>query len=536
MSKIELHNNKINKSYTIKRFFMRLFDPLIEDGNNLIDNQKIVIVYADKEKFHKSKGYNNIDDLVLSIVNDKRSLSMNTYFLLSTSESDERKGENCISRTCIGIDFDSFPNGIETNEQKMDYVQGKLKEIGLFYNVLVYSGRGIHCYICLEPTKDLKLVQDVTNKIIELTGADNNANTSAQILRVPCTFNCKNGNRIRVIAKHIEEKDTIKRKDINKLASKLLNRNVKVGNCTIKSSSNCQRVIDLINNGSDENNRHNDMLFIYSKLKQQGITQGQLKLMLDKWNSHDPLEDYEYQLKHLEDNFIPNVRCGDCKYKSQCWHYEEIREQQDTDLLLSSNILKKSKKGAKKNMLSGNELLVYGIIYIQQNVTIEKLIKEFTYKKKETKEIKQCLSERTIRTCLKSMEEKGIVLVAKDGNKNIYSLKKPRRLLEEQKILLSTGALYERIKGEINEAEFQLYCFMKYLQWEQRSLNKINSDFKLKITQKELASLYGISVENCNRYLKKLYDGKYISYADDIKDIHKSSKNGYDYYTYTLNY
>ena len=132
------------------------------------------------------------------------------------------------------------------------------------------------------------------------------------------------------------------------------------------------------------------------------------------------------------------------------------------------------------------------------------------------------------------MTDKGIVQVTKDGRKNIYSLKVSRRLLEDQKILLSSGALYERIKGNITEAEFQLYCFMKYLQWEQRNINKINSNFKLKITQKEIASSYGISVTECNRHIQGLIDGKYISILEG--DTHKSSKNGYDYYTYTLNY
>lgn len=523
----------LNKLFEMKKFFMRIYKPIIEDGNNLKDNEKIIVSYKHKDNNNKktsfsAEGYNNIDDLITAIINDNRTHYLDCYFNLSTSDKDRRQAEDMKTRTCIGIDFD--------NEQlTVDDIQRKFKEIGLFYNAIVHSGHGLHVYILIEPTKDLKLVQEVTKKIIELTGADNNANTSTQLLRVPFTKNFKNKEDIKKVRLwHLEEESTVKRKNINVLAKRLLNNNITYDNKTIKFNSNCRRVEELIKNGSNEHEKHNDLLFLYRKLKQQNVSEGQLQLALDKWNDKSNYSEFEDQLKYLEkENYF--ISCKDCKYKNECWSYEENREQLETDLILSNSILKKSsKKGAKKNMLKGNELLVYGIIYIQQNITVDGLVKEFTVKDRKTKEVTQCLSINTIRSCLKTMEEKGIVLASKDGNKNVYSLKKPRRLLEDQKVLLSSAALYERIKGNINEAEFQLYCFMKYLQWEQRNLNKINSNFKLKITQKEIAGLYGISVTECNRHIQKLIDGKYISIAEG--DTHKSSRNGYDYYTYTLNY
>ncbi|MDY6015769.1 MAG: BlaI/MecI/CopY family transcriptional regulator [Bacilli bacterium] len=532
----------LDKEQKIKRFFHSIYEPvldygnLLEIGNNLKNNEQIVICLLNKKNGNmEQKSFNNIDDITLYLRNNLKLKYCEAYFNVHTSVNGQRKKEDIGTCLAIGLDFDRKDFESKEIDLSIDYIQGKFKELGLFYNILVDTGNGIHTYILIKPTTDIKLVTRVTKRICELTGADINACKPTQLLRIPTTYNNKElSEGIRKSVKLVHIDNEIKRKDINELSRRILRDSTTSGATkkTFKGNS-CKRVEELAS--VQCSNRHENLLWLYGKLLQLGNTEGQIQIILDKFQELNQLEDFEYQVKWLKENGKPISPCNGCKYSGQCYKYEESREQLETDLVLKNTLLKKSsKKGAKKNMLKGNELLIYGIIYIQQETTVEKLVKEFTVKNRKTKEIKQCLSERTIKTCLKSMTDKGIVQVTKDGRKNIYSLKVSRRLLEEQKILLSSGALYERIKGNISEAEFQLYCFMKYLQWEQRNINKINSNFKLKITQKEIASLYGISVTECNRHIQGLIDGKYISIVEG--DTHKSSKNGYDYYTYTLNY
>ena len=527
----------IHKQYELKKVLMELYRPIVETGNNISNNENLILCYKNSKTgvMEETRAFNNIDDFIMYIANSKKTSYCETYFNLYTTEGQVRKTEYIKTACFIGLDFDKKDFEAKGIELNIDYIQSKFHEMGLFYNLLVNSGNGIHVYIYIEPTQDIDLVVKVAKQIANRTGADTNACKPTQLLRVPFTFNNKQlseGIKKPVVLIHMDESPM--RKDINKIAKKLFRKETGT-NKTLKITNGCMKINDLTTIPIEKSiSRHEELLWLYGKLLQFNTTQGQIMVALEKFQELNNLEDFDYQVKWLKENAKAVSPCSGCKYKGKCWSYEENREQLETDLILSNSILKKSsKKGAKKNMLSGNELLVYGVIYIQQNITIEGLVKEFTYEK-EVSEVKQCLSDKTIRRCLKSMEEKGIVLVTKEGNKNIYSLKKPRRLLKDQKVLLSSGALYERIKGEINEAEFQLYCFMKYLQWEQRSLNKINSNFKLKMTQKEIASLYGISVTECNRHIQKLKRKKYISIADE--DRHKSSKNGYDYFTYTLNY
>lgn len=531
----------LDNEQKIKRFFHSIYEPILDYGNlskvgnNLQDNEQIVICLLNKKTGNmEQKSFNNIDDIILYLRDNPRLKYCETYFNLHSSITGDRKTEDIGTCVAIGLDFDKKDFEKKGIDLSVDYIQSKFNESRLFYNILVDTGNGIHTYILIDPTKDIELVTRVTRQIATLTGADINACKSTQLLRIPTTFNNKKlSEGIRKPVNLVYIDNDIKRKNINELAKRLLRDSTTSGTTvrTFKGNS-CKRVEELASVPCS--NRHENLLWLYGKLLKLGNTEAQIQIKLDKFQELNQLEDWEYQVKYLKENGKPIASCNNCKYSKECYKYEELKEQLETDLLLNNKLLKKaSKKGVKKNMLlKGNELLIYGVIYIQENISIEGLIREFTVKNRKTKEKTQCLSERTIKTCLKSMEEKGIISVSKEGRKNIYSLKKPRRLLEDQKVLLSSGALYERIKNNISEAEFQLYCFMKYLQWEQRNTNKINSNFKLKMTQKEIAKEYGISEENCNRHIQGLIDGKYIS----IADTHISSKNGYDYYTYTLNY
>ena len=529
--------NTIDNMFLQKQFLMAIYKPIIGQGNNILNNEKIVICY--KQSYQNgegqdiisfpSKGYNNIDDLISAITNDKRTYNTDTYFNLTTSNSDNRKTENMQTRTAIGIDFDTFPEG----ETPIDYVQRKCKEVGLFYNILVNSGNGIHVYFLIEPTKDLEKVQQVTNRIIELTGADKKANTSTQLLRIPCTFNCKNG-RKPVVPIHIEPLETVKRKKIDDLYNIVFSKGIESkGGKTLKITNNCQKVWDLINTGSQTGNRNNDLMFIYSKLRQCNIPDGQINNAIELWNSHNPMEDFEYIYNYIKTNFKPNVACPmDCEYKNNCFsHVFSDFEYSEEEVLINSNekILSKcNKKKGRAKQMNGNMLVVYGLLNLhKEGLNIEELMDLMTAKKKK-KVVNVAMSERTLRTTLKEMEAKNYINSETRNRKKYYHLA-PIKLKEELNLVLPYGMYIDVINGVLTVEELHFYCFLRYLQNEQKRLTPSIKGNQFIMTQYEIAEKYGLHRENINNLIEELEGKKYLQ-----KEYRRSSNNQYDYCVYYL--
>lgn len=544
---------QIDRELKQKQFFKTIYEPILEYGNknkignNLKNNEQIVICFK-SENGMTQKAFNNIDDIILYLRGNKQLQYCETYFNLHTSKNGNRKTEDISTCIAIGLDYDKkdFPEGIDI----IDYVQGQFKKFHLFYNVVVDTGFGYHFYILLEPTTNIELVTKVTKQIATLTGADQKACKPTQLLRIPYTYNnkkLKEGKRELVKLVNIDSK--YQRKNINSIANRIFkytNNSTKKSNKTFKGTS-CKRIEDLTTEQCT--NRHEELLWLYGKLLQLGNTQAQIQVKLEQFQELNQLEDFEYQVEYLK-NYKAYAGCSGCKYKKECNMYELFKEASESDILFNNSTLKNAsknkKEGAKENMLTGNELLIYGLIYIQENVTKEKLIQELTYNKNVA------MSDRTLKTCLKSLENKNLITVEKQGKYNIYSLKEYSRVLEDEQIFISSAMLYERIKGHITNAEFQLYCYMKYLQWEQHYIkHETRSNFKLKITQSELAKRYGISRQKCNELVNSLIEKPSETDLDELEktikhferekyisicEVHTSKKNGYDYYTYTLNY
>lgn len=523
----------INEEYELKKFFMRIYKPLIEEGNNLRDGEKIIISYKYKFKDENgteqtaltSDGYNNIDDLVKAILNDRRTKYTDCYFNLSTSDSNDRTSENMQTRTCIGIDFD---NGNLT----IDDIQKLFNKYKLFYNVVVNSGNGRHVYILIEPTKDLKLVQEVTKKIIEVTGADNHANTSTQLLRVPFTRNFKDRDDIKnVYPIHVEEEKTVKRKNINIIAKKILKYDITHENKTIKFNSNCRRVEELITNGSNEHEKHQDLLFLYSKLKQTNVTEGQLQLALDKWNDKSNYSDYEYQLNDLKSRETLKISCGNCEYKKECYSViEEDFEYGTEEQVISTNekiFSKCKKKGAKK--MNGYMLIVYGLLKLHtKGLTKDEMIEEMTFRNKKKEIINVAMSERKLRDTLKEMEEKKFIKVGSIGQKKLYELSN-EKAEDQLKFVVRASVVFDVIKGYMTQEELQFYCFLRYLQNEQRRLTPSISGNKFVMTQEEIAKKYGVTRKYVNELIGELERKKYIR-----KEFRQSNNNGFEYCNYYL--
>lgn len=516
---------ELHKEQKIKNFLRVIYEPIIITGNNLKDNEQIIICFKNSSNGNmEQKSFNNIDDIILYLRDNPKLKYCETYFNLHTTNGN-RKKDDIVTATCIGLDFDK--KGIDLN---IDYIQRKFKECNLFYNIIVDTGNGYHAYILLEETKDIELVTQVTKQIAKLTGADPQACKPTQLMRLPLTWNNKKlSNKIRkpVVLIHIDE--NIKRKNINLLAKKLLKH--KTNNKTVRTfkGNACKKIEELMSIPCT--NRHDNLLWLYGKLLQFNNTEGQIQIKLDEFQKLNKLEDWEYQIKYLKENGKPISSCNSCKYVKECRNYiESDFEYLPDELLLHTNekvFSKCKKKGAKQ--MNGNEIVIYGILKLfNKPLSKDELLEEITFRNKKKEVINRAMSDKTLRENLKEMENKKIIISETVNRKKYYKLGR-ERTQEELNLEVRASVCYDVVKGYLTAEELQFYCFLRYLQHEQRRLTPNIGGNKFIMTQEEIAKKYGVTRRYIIDLIAELDRKKYIRI-----DKTKSANNMHDYNIYYL--
>lgn len=518
--------------YELKKFFMAIYREIIGEGNNLKNNENIIICYKNSKTklIEESTSYNNIDNLIDGILTNKKINYCETFFCISSSNTNSREKEDMATRTVLAFDFD--------NKEKftINHIQSKCRELGLFYNVLVDSGHGYHIYICIEKTNDIDLVTKAQLELAEKLGADLNACKPTQLLRVPFTYNCKRLDKGEKLPVNLIFRDNdIKRKNINKINNRLF----EVSNTkkTIKINCNCRKVEELIKNGSELHCRDQDLMFIVAKLKNANNTKAQIYNSAEKWNEvnenkgiHEDKFDLDYHF-NWNYNKLKYASCRDCIYTKDCYSYESTKEIIEGEEIINTNenILKKCKRGVKKNM-NGNKIVVYGLLKLhEEGLTREAITERITFYSKKKEIINAVMSERTLKTVLKEMVEDGYLITEKVGRNNLYKLAKERKIEDQYKIIVKASVVYDVVKGYMTQEELQFYCFLCYLQNEQRRLMPNIRGNKLQLTQEEIAKKYGVTRKCINELIGELNRKKYID-----KEYTVSQNNGYEYCTYYL--
>lgn len=522
---------QIDREYKQKQFFKTLYEPILEYGNknkignNLKNNEQIVICFK-SDNGMTQKAFNNIDDIILYLRGNKQVQYCETYFNLHTSKNGNRKKEDVQTCIAIGLDYDKkdFPEGVDI----IDYVQGQFKKFHLFYNIVVDTSHGYHFYILLEPTTDIELVTKVTKQIAMLTGADTKASKPTQLLRIPYTYNNKKlseGKRKLVKLVNIDSK--YQRKNINSIANRIL-KYTNNSNKTFKGTS-CKRIEDLTTIPCK--NRHDNLLCLYGKLLQFNNTEGQIQIKLDEFQKLNKLEDWDYQIKYLKENGKPISSCNSCKYVKECRNYiESDFEYLPDELLLHTNekvFSKCKKKGAKQ--MNGNEIVIYGILKLfNKPLSKDELLEEITYRNKKKEVINRAMSDKTLRENLKTMEEKNIIISETVNRKKYYELGR-ERAQDELKLEVRASVVYDVVKGYLTQEELQFYCFLRYLQHEQRRLTPNIGGNKFIMTQEEISKKYGVTRQYVNELIQELDRKKYIRIEKT-----NSNNNSYDYNIYYL--
>lgn len=525
-----------HKQYELKKILMELYRPIVETGNDIRNNENLILCYKNSKTgvMEETRAFNNIDDFIMYIANSKRTSYCETYFNLYTTEGQVRKTEYIKTACFIGLDFDRKDFEVKGIELNIDYIQSKFHELGLFYNLLINSGNGIHVYIYIEPTQDIDLVVKVAKEIANRTGADINACKPTQLLRVPFTFNNKQlseGIKKPVVLIHMDESPM--RKDINKIAKKLFRKETGT-NKTLKITNGCMRINKLITEPIEKGkSRHEELLWLYGKLLQFNTTEGQIMVALEKFQELNNLEDFEYQVKWLKENGKTLSPCGNCKYKDQCHNYtaEDFKHRSSGTLIKTNEkILSKCKKKGVRNM-NGNMLIIYGILKIHNEPLFkDELMNEMTFRNKKKEIINVVMSERTLIRTLKEMEEKKFITSETVGKKKMYSLAR-ERTQEELNINLPFSLVYDVVRDNLTPEELQFYIFLCYLQNEQKRLDPNITGSEFIMVQEEIAKKYGVTRKCVNELISELDRKFYI-----VKKYRQSQNNRRDYCVYYLVY
>lgn len=534
----------LDTKYNIKKFFKLIYrDKTEEEYIRVFQNNK---TNGKDITYSKVEFFNDIDDLVNFSANKYINYN-NTYFELATTDGTGGAEEHLLYRYCLGFDFDKKDLGAEFSGKD---ILNRFKAAKIHYHALIDSGNGYHVYVMINKTDKLDMVQAVQEVLCDKIGADKNAIKSTQILRIPYTFNIKDyPKRVNIITCDDRHSDKFRPYDIeflhkmnccNEFGSSEDGKQIKY---TLNNTNIPKCIENILSKGTQEGDRYTDLQKIVVMLRQRNKPLGEIKAVCTEWASKSSYNDnLEYRVESIYNNLnYISMDCKGCEHRQECYSVVMSDfEYSDDDKLMTMNETHASKlkcskrKGAK--IMKANDLLVYGILKCHNDgLTREEISKELTYtKKKVIKNV--ALSDKTLRDTLKSLEENGFIEVIKGnqraGIQNIYKLKDSASKIELTYIV-SYGATFECVKGNISTEELRLYNYMRYLHHkEQRENSKALKGNLFQINQTDLAKHIGVTQQRISDMISNLLDEKLLG----IWYRQASKNNGFEYNVYRLIY
>lgn len=532
----------IDTKYKVKKFFK-----LIYRGIDLEKEQ--IRTLSTSNNYTKESYFNNIDELI-SYSTSKYVHFNNTYFQLGTTNG-MGKSENVEKYYCLGFDFDKKDiEGLEISHIRNIFSKNKLT-----YHIIIDSGNGYHVYVLIEPTSNKEMYMEVYRTLVEKLGADPNACKPTQILRIPYTKNIKgikpkSVNIVSMNSKKDLEKFKpydieflYKKNCINKAIEPKSNTQSKY---TLESTNLPMCIQKAIEEGTQEGQglRYKTMCNIIVALRKANKSLNEIQKVIKEWSAKSG--NYSQAASNRIENIYNNkisleLSCENCLEWDNCklkaisnFEYEENEQLITLNETNTSKLKHSTRKGAK--VMNGNELLIYCLLFNHNDgLTREEITQELTYvKKKKVQNI--VMSERTLKTTLKSLEENDFIEVIKGNTRakipNLYKLKSDRSKIE-LRYNVSISATYECIKGRISTEEFRLYNYMRYLHHkEQRENIGALKGNLYQINQTQLAKDFGVTQQRISQMIESLLEEKLLS----IWYRQQSKNNGFEYYVYRLNY
>lgn len=440
-------------------FFRILYQPELDDTDKLTDGQQIRI-------FQKNDGHlvmKFFDDLNLMLEYcNSTSRSADTYFSLSTTNGTSGQAGDLVKRTVLAFDFDGKEQGITASD--VMYRFGLLK---LHYHALIDSGHGYHAYMCIEPTGDHQVIEQLQCELCDRLQADPNATRKTQLMRVPGTLNLK-ADPLPVNVIQLYGLDTIRRYNIDRLHRRFCRaeRPKDAPARTILATTIIPPCIErTIENGTDEGKRNSDLVTLVVTLRKRGKTLGQILALCRTWATASQFDDsLEYRVKYIYEN-QNNVKmdCTGCQHYADCWYRIESDFDFPDDIVLlnfsESHVKTLLPKHQGARQMKPNDLLIYCILLCHHDgLTFTEIMKQLSYRGRPA------LCERTARAALTNLVDNRFVRAADTGSQHerIYTavsgIWQPD-LTFNVSFAATDAAIMQRISPE----ELRLYTYMRYL-------------------------------------------------------------------------
>lgn len=455
-------------------------------------NQYITIVAKSKDEVITQKHFKSIRR-ALDYAN-KVKYYQDVYFSLGVTDGEGRATENIVSRNIIAFDFDKKDLGAEFNYKDINQLGQKN---GIYFHALIDSGNGFHAYVLVERAEELQKLLDTNKVLAEKLGADSQAVSPTQILRIPFTFNHKNEKKKPVNTVYIADK--IIENNLDKLHQRLVyNTNLDSTNLKYLATGKLPPCIEGLLAGVEEGERDFFLGRLTTYLKKTNYGKSKAQSLVQEWNERNnpPLNkgtlEYHFDYYWDKDYKLSGCSCDDdgiqelinrycdkysCNKKDQ---YERVYTTKLVEVEYEYKLLEKIKPKGSGKVLSGNHLAVIGILKnkgeLDSNTLQKKLVSIITGK--------ACMSKPTYLKVMSELEEMGLIEVKKGKGTipNKYKIKNIKHL-ESEKLVISYHATQRFVDGAIGSSAFRIYCYLVYRHKRMGNVVQTNIADDLGITQ-----------------------------------------------------
>lgn len=383
----------------------------------------------------------------------------NIYYGIFTRKDKSGTAAYCNKTFTIWADYDNVT---------LDLVKERIGQAQLPKpSLIVNSGHGIHCYWLLDQPVGAE-VTSIVKGIVRATGADQRAIDIARVMRLPDTYNVKNGESVK--CEVIENNGQRYKLDIFKaFAQDGPYQEQHVINIVNLSNSN-RPCIRSMAAGVKEGHRNFALGRITKYLQAMGKTKEQSIQTILQWNSNNnPPEGTDKLIRDFEAYWKGDYKLLGCTIKNTelqsilgdyCNRSECALNMTIGRLRLDNTAKYNNRLFRHIHNMTGNHLIIYGVlIRHSQGLTTSQLVQKLTGRSKK----QCCVVEKTRLECLKYLESLNLIQVIQGnrraGKENFYKAI-PQGTYGTGYTIVTNGAINGAIDGRVTPSEFKLYILL----------------------------------------------------------------------------
>lgn len=469
----------------------------------LQEEEHICLFFA-KDQVQFNRFYRDFDSVIADI--EKYKHTHDVFVCLSTVKGNESRTADKINRrSCIVFDFDF--KDYAGNDDINYYIYNKFKKAfpRLYSPYIVKSGNGVHIYCFTEPTTNVKQLAELNKEMAELMGADTKACLTTQVIRVPATFNHKNGEKKRVIEYFNDTwKDSFKRDKLTKLKNMVKQSKPQEQGAEQVS----HKVVDLtsyrklkpctermLTSEVVKGQRNFVLGRIVADFKRIGHTKAQVKDIVLTWNKEHcvPAKSDTEVLRDLENYWKADYKLLDCNIadsrkqevlsnycnKHECDYLTQTPRQCQS--IYKEELLAMNNRWLKSEMLKELDGKHYVLISLllrdeRNGMTIKELEEKVQPLRKKERAV---IGRKGLYELIKDLEKKGIVKINKASNPTksdyVELRDKDNTYGTGYTVYLHTGAMWT-VQKLMTPRQLKVYLAISKLagKGETRTLNRLH--------------------------------------------------------------